>query len=286
MKKGATPELTQKWWSKHKAITLKKTGLGQALKAYEDAKNSKDDKRILQALKDAHVKVKVAYKACDRKRHAETLEGVKKYDKIIKKEARDLDQKIKASRGRPAAPPKPSSGKPELSQKWWSKNRPATLKKTGLGPALKVYEDAKNSKDDKRILQALKDAHVKVKVAYKACDRKQHAGTIKVLEKYDQMIKKEARDLDQKIKASRGRTPRDVIIKVSAFAKRLLRLDGLDADSSKQVWNSLKRNGYIDSRGKVQDRLRTDLKKNTLKLPSEYSGHKGDIRKILRTFAG
>ena len=176
--------------------------------------------------------------------------------------------------------------KPELTQKWWSKNKAMTLKKTGLGQALKVYEDAKKSKDEKRILQALKDAHVKVKVAYKACDKKQHPGTIGVLEKYDQMIKNEARDLDKKIKASRGQTPRDVIIKASALSKRLLKIVGLSERDSKEAWRDIQRGGYIDRQGKVMDKLRTDLKKNTLNLPPRYSGHEGKIRQILRTLAG
>ena len=35
MKKGATPELDSKWWSKNKAKTMKKSGLGAELKSYE-----------------------------------------------------------------------------------------------------------------------------------------------------------------------------------------------------------------------------------------------------------
>ncbi|GAI62060.1 unnamed protein product, partial [marine sediment metagenome] len=38
-------------------------------------------------------------------------------------------------------------------------------------------------------------------------------------------------------------------------------------DKSEQVWEDLKARNYIDSKGKIQDLLRTDLKNNEVDLP-------------------
>ena len=41
MKAGETPQVSEKWWSKNKAVTLGPTGLGKALKAFEVAEAKK-----------------------------------------------------------------------------------------------------------------------------------------------------------------------------------------------------------------------------------------------------
>lgn len=102
MKKGATPELRQKWWSKNKAMTLKKTGLGAALKDYEVAEDLMDYERMLDSLSAVKKKVATAFAACDRKRHAETLEALKKYPSIIQKKETEIKKKIKDEAARAA----------------------------------------------------------------------------------------------------------------------------------------------------------------------------------------
>ncbi|MCZ6837547.1 MAG: hypothetical protein O7G85_17360 [Planctomycetota bacterium] len=115
MKKGATPELNQKWWSKNKAKTLKKTGLGDALKSYEVAIDLMDDPRALKSLSDVKKKVAGAFGLCKKKEkfYSDTIAALKKYPGIIQKEETRLAKKIKelTKGGGAAAPPKQKVGK-------------------------------------------------------------------------------------------------------------------------------------------------------------------------------
>ena len=95
MKKNAIPELDSKWWSKNKAKTMKKSGLGAELKAYEVCKTrseasgmssadiAKAHMATLTQLKAVKTKLPVALKACNEKSHEETIAALKKYPKII-----------------------------------------------------------------------------------------------------------------------------------------------------------------------------------------------------------
>lgn len=137
MKKGATPELDSKWWSKNKAKTMKKSGLGAELKSFETLKakaelSGQTDEEIAKAytetlkqLKVVKTKIPVALKACNEKLHKETIEAIKKYPKVIQAEetrltqlAKDYAAKAKSSAGGTAAP-KQKKGKPGQI---WSKN--------------------------------------------------------------------------------------------------------------------------------------------------------------------
>lgn len=60
----------------------------------------------------------------------------------------------------------------------------------------------------------------------------------------------------------------------------------LGVDRSEAVWKFLQDEGFLDSRGKVQDTLRTALKDDTLKLPDEFEAQEADIKGILRKLAG
>lgn len=94
MSKSSTPELNEKWWSKHKSFTLKPTGLGKALKAYEAAARTYDKDvataDTLKAAQDSYAAVKLALEEvvdvtkkaiglCDAKRHASDLKSLKTY---------------------------------------------------------------------------------------------------------------------------------------------------------------------------------------------------------------
>ena len=138
MKKGATPELDSKWWSKNKAKTMKKSGLGAELKAFEVLKakaelGGQSDAEVAQAyakavaqLKKVKTKLPVALKACNDKLHKETIEAIKKYPKIIQAEetrmtqlAKDYAAKAKAPADAGGAAPKQKKGKPGQI---WGKN--------------------------------------------------------------------------------------------------------------------------------------------------------------------
>lgn len=57
-------------------------------------------------------------------------------------------------------------------------------------------------------------------------------------------------------------------------------------DASHRLWQHLFETGYIDKAGKVQDKLRTDLKNNTVDLPNEAEVIRGNINATLRKVAG
>ncbi|MEM8591501.1 MAG: hypothetical protein AAGF13_03150 [Pseudomonadota bacterium] len=137
MKKGAIPQLDSKWWSKNKAKTMGKSGLGDELKKFEvliakATASGQDDKTIaklykgaLDQLKVVKKKLPVAIDKCNKKLHAETIEALKRYPKIILAEEKRLTDLVKTYAAKAAAPqsstpaPKQKIGKPGTI---WTKN--------------------------------------------------------------------------------------------------------------------------------------------------------------------
>lgn len=136
MKKNAIPELDSKWWSKNKAKTMKKSGLGAELKAFEVTRAKAevagpDPKEVAQAwmkalqqLKKVKAKLPVALKACNEKMHAETIAAIKKYPKVIQAEETRISGLVKDYAARAKAPaaaaaPKQKKGRPG---KIWGRN--------------------------------------------------------------------------------------------------------------------------------------------------------------------
>lgn len=60
----------------------------------------------------------------------------------------------------------------------------------------------------------------------------------------------------------------------------------LGFDQSKAIWDHLKTQGYIDTKGKVQDSLKKALKDGTLQLPAQYEAQRAQIAEILRKSSG
>lgn len=60
----------------------------------------------------------------------------------------------------------------------------------------------------------------------------------------------------------------------------------MGVERSKAIWEHLKAAGYIDTRGRVQDKLRTALKEGTLSVPAEFEPQHGSIAEVLRKLAG
>ncbi|VTR97577.1 type III restriction-modification system endonuclease [Tuwongella immobilis] len=60
----------------------------------------------------------------------------------------------------------------------------------------------------------------------------------------------------------------------------------LGFEKSKELWGQLKQAGYLDTKGKVQDKLRTALKDGNVQLPEEFKPHADAIQDILRKLAG
>ncbi|MFT4961661.1 MAG: hypothetical protein ACI92Z_002754 [Paracoccaceae bacterium] len=111
MKKNAVPELNYKWWNKNKSSTMKKSGLGKALTAYETAADQMDWSKALKALSEVKKKVVVAIDACNKTLHADTIAALKKYPKVIQGAESDLKTRQVAEQAKAAAatanPPAP-----------------------------------------------------------------------------------------------------------------------------------------------------------------------------------
>ncbi len=56
--------------------------------------------------------------------------------------------------------------------------------------------------------------------------------------------------------------------------------------ASKTLWNHLKAEGYIDTRGQIQDSLRMALKEETFVVPANFTEQQAEIAKTLRKLAG
>ena len=114
MKKGETPKLDYKWWSKNKAKTMKKSGLGKAIQDYEVAVVKDDPQLMLDKLSEVKKKVVKAIDCCNKKLHAETIEALKKFPGVIQKQQKVIEDRIKREKdaaSAPAQPPKQKIGK-------------------------------------------------------------------------------------------------------------------------------------------------------------------------------
>lgn len=60
----------------------------------------------------------------------------------------------------------------------------------------------------------------------------------------------------------------------------------LGVEKSEQIWDFLKEKDFVDSKGKIQDNLRTALKEKKLILPEEFGKQAGEIESILHKLAG
>ncbi|HSO82538.1 type III restriction-modification system endonuclease [Thiocapsa sp.] len=60
----------------------------------------------------------------------------------------------------------------------------------------------------------------------------------------------------------------------------------LGMDASRTLWGHLQDKGYIDSKGNVQDALKSALKQNAVELPAEFTDQAEQIQAILRKVAG
>lgn len=60
----------------------------------------------------------------------------------------------------------------------------------------------------------------------------------------------------------------------------------LGQQGSEALWEHLRAQGYLDSKGRVQDSLRTAIKDNTIQLPAELEALRADITGSLRRLSG
>ena len=60
----------------------------------------------------------------------------------------------------------------------------------------------------------------------------------------------------------------------------------LGSEASKNVWDHLKAEGYIDATGRIEDALRVALEDDTFSVPEEFADQRQEIAKVLRKLAG
>lgn len=94
---------------------------------------------------------------------------------------------------------------PELNYKWWNKNKAKTMKSSGLGKALTLFEAAEDQMDWDKALKALSEVKKKVVVAIGCCNDKLHKETIDALKKYPKVIQQKEAELKAKMKAEQDR---------------------------------------------------------------------------------
>ncbi len=98
-----------------------------------------------------------------------------------------------------------------------------------------------------------------------------------------------ARNLQQEIERDTG-IRFGVVEKHQFAAIPIIQSDGseqpLGAERSETLWSFLKKEGYLDNKERVQDRLRSALKEGTLALPEEFEPYREAITAILKKAAG
>lgn len=80
------------------------------------------------------------------------------------------------------------------------------------------------------------------------------------------------------------------IIESHTFANIKITLDGiptyLDQEGSEKIYDYLKDNKYIDAKGKIEDKLREDLKSKCVEVPQEFKECENEIISTLKKLAG
>jgi type III restriction enzyme len=109
--------------------------------------------------------------------------------------------------------------------------------------------------------------------------------TVIATESYEQF----AENLQKEIETDTG--IRFGIVEAHQFAGlTIIGADGqpapLGIDQSKQLWEHLKTEQFLNAQGKVQDELRVALKNGTLTLPEPFTTQLPQVREILRKLAG
>ena len=109
--------------------------------------------------------------------------------------------------------------------------------------------------------------------------------TVIATESYEEF----AENLQQEIEIDTG--IRFGVVEAHQFAAiPVIGLDGqttaLGSEASKNVWDHLKAEGYIDATGRIEDALRVALEDDTLSVPEEFAEQRQEIAKVLRKLAG
>ncbi|MDA3807940.1 MAG: DEAD/DEAH box helicase family protein [Thiomicrorhabdus sp.] len=109
--------------------------------------------------------------------------------------------------------------------------------------------------------------------------------TVMANESYEKFAEQLQKEIEQEEGIKFG------VVEEHLFANIVVPIDDytneyLGVDASKKLWAHLKTTGYIDTKGKVQDSLKTALKSGELKLPEEFKSHTSQIAAVLKKVSG
>jgi len=109
--------------------------------------------------------------------------------------------------------------------------------------------------------------------------------TVMANESYDDFVRK----LQQEITEEEG--IRFGVVEAHSFANIVVidehgKEEYFGHTASEKLWNSLEESGYIDTKGNVQDKLKSDIKENKVDLPVEFIDSKESVLRVLKKIAG
>lgn len=109
--------------------------------------------------------------------------------------------------------------------------------------------------------------------------------TVMANESYEEFVEKLQKEIEEDNNIKFGMVEKHLFANIS-FQNDEGENEFLGADASKKLWESLKSNGYINEKGKVQDALKVALKDNKVEIPEEFKDHSGAINQVLRKVSG
>ncbi len=109
--------------------------------------------------------------------------------------------------------------------------------------------------------------------------------TVMANESYEKFAEQLQKEIEQEEGITFG------VVEEHLFANIVVPVDDynneyLGVDASKKLWDHLKTTGYIDTKGKVQDSLKTALKSDELELPEEFKHLVPQIAAVLKKVSG
>lgn len=109
--------------------------------------------------------------------------------------------------------------------------------------------------------------------------------TVMANESYEQFAEQLQKEIEQEEGIKFG------LVEKHLFANIVVPFDDysheyLGVEASTKLWNHLENAGHIDSKGKVQDSLKTALKSGDLELPEEFKAHAPQIAALLKKVSG
>jgi len=109
--------------------------------------------------------------------------------------------------------------------------------------------------------------------------------TVMANESYEDFAKQLQKEIEDETGIKFGVVEKHLFANISVSTEDL-QVKYLGIEASHLIWDHLESKGYIDTKGKVQDSLRTDLKDGNVDLPEEMVDYSEQILNVLRKVTG